>query len=79
MKLNSVILMRPDFTNTEYMNALQQEWQSHDFSTGILQAVAQKTSQTLGEDSAPEIAKANADFVQPSGPVASREEHILGE
>jgi hypothetical protein len=73
-----ILTMRPDFTNTEYMNALQQEWQSHDFSTGILQAVAPKTSQTLGEDSAPQIAALDSNRVQPSGPVASREEHILG-
>lgn len=65
--MNRLILMRPDFANTEYMNALQQEWQSHDFSIPL---VAQKTSQTLGEDLQKAAAKANADFVQPAGSVA---------
>jgi hypothetical protein len=77
--MNRILTMRPDFTNTEYLAELNKEWHSHDFSTGILQGVAPKTSQTLGEDSAPQIAKANADFVQPSGPVASREGYLLGE
>jgi hypothetical protein len=71
--MNRLILMRPDFANTEYMNVLQQEWQSHDFSTGILQAVAPKTSQTLGEDSQKAPARANCGQVGNAGSVGQVE------
>jgi hypothetical protein len=77
VKLNSIILMRPDFANTEYLAELNKEWHSHDFSTGILQAVAPKTSQTLGEDSAQKIAALDSNRVQPSGPVASPAGSVL--
>jgi hypothetical protein len=64
-----ILTMRPDFTNTEYLNTLADEWGSHAFTTAPLSTEAVPQAIT-----APHIGP-----VQPSGPVASREEHILGE
>jgi hypothetical protein len=69
-----LLTMRPDFANTEYLAELNKEWHSHDFSIPPFSAEA---AQKVSANSSPEIAKANADFVQPSGPVASRAGSVL--
>jgi hypothetical protein len=63
-----ILTIRPDFTNTEYMNTLADEWGSHAFTTAPLSTEAVPQA----------ITAKNIGPVQPSGPVASRAGSVLG-
>jgi hypothetical protein len=70
MKLNTIISLRPDFANTEYMNALQQEWHCHDFSVPPFSAEA---AQKVSANSQEAPARANCGQVGNAGSVGQVE------
>jgi hypothetical protein len=65
--VNRLILMRPDFANTEYLAELNKEWHSHDFSIPPFSAEA---AQKVSANSQEAAARANIASVQPAGSVA---------
>ncbi len=60
-----LILMRPDFANTEYMAVLADEWSNHEFATPItpIPSVPSAPPPPPGAADASKVAAADADHV----------------
>jgi hypothetical protein len=68
--MNRILTMRPDFANTEYMNALADEWRTHDFA---LPPFSSEAAQKVSANSQEAAARANCGQVGNAGSVGQVE------